>query len=59
MGKPLERVKVSISGDKTFVIVDQYSRGLPPTRIPIESGTVDFDQRFGTQAKCSAFNVRE
>jgi hypothetical protein len=58
-GKPLERVRVSISRDKKFVIVDQYSRGLPPTRIPIEGGTVDFDQRFGTQAKCRAFNTRE
>jgi hypothetical protein len=58
-GKPLERVHVRISGDKKFVIVDQYSRGLPPTRIPIEGGTVDFDQRFGSQAKCRAFNTRE
>jgi hypothetical protein len=58
-GKPLERVKVSISGDKKSVIVDQYSRGLPPTRIPIAGGIVDFDQRFGTRAKCGAFNTRE
>lgn len=58
-GKPLERVHVSISPDKKYVIVDQYQRKLKPTRIPIAGGTVDFDQRFGANAKCAAFNIRE
>ena len=58
-GKPLEPVRVSISPDKKSLIVDQYTRGLPPTRIPVAGGTVDFDQRFGTQAKCGALNTQE
>ena len=30
--------------------------GLLPTAIPVAGGTVDFDQRFGTKAKCGPFN---
>jgi hypothetical protein len=55
-GKPLEPVRVSYTADKKMVIVDQFTRGLPPTRIPVSGGTVDFDQRFGTKAKCGPFN---
>ena len=58
-GKPLEPVRLSISPDKKFLIVDQYTRGLKPTRIPVDGGTVDFDQRFGTNAKCGALNTQE
>jgi hypothetical protein len=58
-GKPLEQVLVSISRDKKFVIVNQYQRNLPPTRIPVGGGTVDFDQRFGKDAKCGGLNTRE
>jgi hypothetical protein len=58
-GKPLEPVRVSISQDKKFLIVDQYTRGHPPTRIPVGGGTVDFDQKWGTQAKCGALNTQE
>jgi hypothetical protein len=56
-GKPLEPVKVSMTSDGKTVIVDQYTRGLKPTRVPISGGTVDFDQRFGTGAKCEAFGT--
>jgi hypothetical protein len=58
-GKPLEPVRISISPDKKTLIVDQYTRGLPPTRIPVTGGTVDFDQRFGTRAKCGALDWHE
>jgi hypothetical protein len=58
-GKPLEPVRVSISPDKKTLIVDQYTRGHPPTRIPVTGGTVDFDQRFGKNAKCEALNAQE
>jgi hypothetical protein len=58
-GKPLEPVRVSVSADKKTIIVDQYTRGLRPTRIPVEGGTVNFDNRFGKDAKCGAFNARE
>ena len=56
-GKPLEPVKVSMTDDGKTVIADQYTRGLKPTRIPVGGGTVDFDQRFGTGAKCEAFGA--
>jgi hypothetical protein len=56
-GKPLEPVKVSMTSDGKTVIVNQYMRGLKPTRIPVAGGTVDFDQRFGTGAKCEAFGT--
>jgi hypothetical protein len=58
-GKPLEPVRLSISPDKKFLIVDQYTRGHPPTRIPVTGGTVDFDQRFGNKAKCGTLNTQE
>jgi hypothetical protein len=57
-GKPLESVLVSISEDRKFVIVNQYTRKLPPTRIPIGGGTVDFDQRFGKDAKCGELSSK-
>ena len=58
-GKPLEPVKVSMTADGKTVIVDQYTRKLPATRIPVSGGTVDFDQRFGTGAKCGPFQPQE
>jgi hypothetical protein len=58
-GKSLEPVKVSMTADGKTVIVDQYTRGLPPTRIPVNGGTVDFDQRFGTHAKCGPFQSQD
>jgi hypothetical protein len=58
-GKVLEPVRVSLSADKQTVIVDQYTRRLPATRIPAAGGTVDFDQRFGTAAKCGPFKAQE
>jgi hypothetical protein len=58
-GKPLEPVKVSMTADGKTVIVDQYTRGLPPTRIPAGGGIVDFDQRFGTGAKCGPFQAQD
>jgi hypothetical protein len=58
-GKPLEPVKVSMTSDGKTVVVDQYTRGLPPTRIPVGGGIVDFDQRFGTQAKCGPFQAQD
>jgi hypothetical protein len=57
-GKALEPVKVSMSADGKTVTVNQYTRGLPPTRIPVTGGTVDFDQRFGTSAKCGPFQAQ-
>jgi hypothetical protein len=53
-GKSLEPVRVSVSSDKKALIIDQYTRKLPVTRIPLAGGTVDFDRRFGTNANCEA-----
>jgi hypothetical protein len=55
-GKHLEPVHVRLSGDGKFLIVDQYLRDYPATRIPVGGGTVDFDDRFATKAKCTALN---
>jgi hypothetical protein len=55
-GKTLEPVRVQYSKDKKSVIVNQYSRKLPPTAVPVAGGTVDFDQRFATGAECGPFN---
>jgi hypothetical protein len=49
-GKSLEPVKVSMTADGKTVIVNQYTRGLPPTRIPVGGSTVDFDHRFARWA---------
>jgi len=54
-GKPLEPVRMRLSSDQQTVIMEQYTRGLPPTRIPVAGGTVDFDHRFGTAAQCGPF----
>ncbi|WP_407168984.1 hypothetical protein [Bradyrhizobium sp. ORS 111] len=58
-GKPLEPVRVTLSDDEKTVTVNQYLRGLPPTRIPVTGGTVDFDQRFATHAKCGPFQSQD
>ena len=58
-GKSLEPVKVSMTADGKTIIVNQYTRGPPPTRIPVGGGTVDFDQRFGTGAKCGPFQAQD
>jgi hypothetical protein len=55
-GKVLEQVRVSLVDNGETLVVDQFTRGLPPTRIPVAGGTVDFDNRFGTKAHCAAFN---
>jgi hypothetical protein len=43
-GKTLEPVHVQYSRDRKSVIVDQYTRKLPPTIVPIAGATVNFDQ---------------
>jgi hypothetical protein len=55
-GKMLEPVHVQYSRDRKSVIVSQHLRKLPPTTIAVTGATVDFDQRFGTGAKCEPFN---
>jgi hypothetical protein len=57
-GKHLERVHITDSPDHNGIVVNQFTRGLPPTTIPKTGGTVNFDQRFGTHAVCGAFGAR-
>jgi hypothetical protein len=58
-GKSLEPVRISVSPDKKTIIVDQYTRGtagnrIPPTKVPIAGGTVQFDSKWATHVKCDA-----
>jgi hypothetical protein len=55
-GKTLEPVRLQYSKDRKALIVDQYTRRLPPTVVAVAGATVDFDQRFATGAKCGPFN---
>ena len=55
-GKIVEPVRIRLSQDGKGVVVDQYTRRLPPTIVPLTGGTVNFDNRFGTRAKCEPFN---
>ena len=56
-GKPLEPVKISMTADGKTVIVNQYTRGLPPTRIPVGGGTVDLTIASPPNAKCGPFQA--
>lgn len=55
-GKTLEPIRLQYSKNRKTVVVDQYTRKLPPTPVPVTGGTVDFDQRFATGVKCGVFN---
>jgi hypothetical protein len=55
-GKTLEPVHVQYSSDRKSVIIDQYTRKLPRTVVPLGGATVDFDQRFATGVKCGPFD---
>ena len=55
-GKPLEPVRVRMAVDKKGVVVDQYTRKLPPTTVPMAGGKVSFDKRFAEDMVCKPFN---
>ena len=56
-GKVLEPVRVSLVDKGETLVVDQFTRpGLKATGIPVAGGTVNFDNRFGANARCAAFN---
>jgi hypothetical protein len=55
-GKVIEPVRLRSTKDNKAITVDQFTRkGLKPATIPMAGGTLDFDPRFGTQAKCEPF----
>jgi hypothetical protein len=55
-GKPLEPVRVRMATDKKGVVVNQYTRKLPPTTVPLAGGKVSFDKRFAEDMECKPFN---
>ncbi len=55
-GKVVEPVRLRSTKDNRSIVVEQFTRkGLKPASIPMTGGTLDFDQRFGTGARCDAF----
>ena len=57
-GKPLEPVRVTLAKDKRGVVVDQYTRGLPPSTVPLKGGKVSFDKRFAENMTCGPVEAR-
>lgn len=53
-GKPLEPVHLQISRRPAGLLVTQHTRGLPPTLVPRNGGTVSFDKRFAVGLACKA-----
>jgi hypothetical protein len=56
-GKHLEPVHIAFTDSGRVLTIEQYTRGLKPTTIPASGATVDFDNRFGTHAKCAPFGI--
>ena len=55
-GKSLEAVLVRYAQDQRALILYQFTRGLPLTVIPMGGGVVNFDNRFGSDAKCGPYD---
>ena len=45
-------MRVTLTKDKRGLIVDQYTRGLPPSTVPLKGGKVTFDKRFAENMAC-------
>jgi hypothetical protein len=58
-GKSLEPARVRLTPDKKGVVVEQTSRRLPATTVPVAGGKVSFDKRFAEDMVCEAFNGTE
>ncbi|MGE3988516.1 hypothetical protein [Pseudorhodoplanes sp.] len=55
-GKVIEPVRLRSTRNNRAIVMEQFTRkGLTPATIPLAGGILDFDRRFGTQAKCEAF----
>jgi hypothetical protein len=55
-GKSLEPARISLAANKKGVVIEQTSRKLPPTTVPIAGGKVSFDRRFAEDMTCGPFN---
>ena len=52
-GKVVEPVRLRSTKDNRSIVMEQFTRkGLKPATIPLAGGALDFDQRFGANAKC-------
>jgi hypothetical protein len=58
-GKSLEPARVRLTADKKGVVVEQLSRRLPATTVPVAGGKVSFDKRFAGDMVCEPFNGTE
>jgi hypothetical protein len=56
-GKPLEPVKVWRDEKAKVLVVDQYTRGLPKAKVPLDGGIVDFDKDFAGAMRCKPYNL--
>jgi hypothetical protein len=52
-GKPLEPINLRAAKENSGIVVDQFTRRLPPTTVPREGGEVSFDTRFASNMRCS------
>ncbi len=52
-GKPLEPINIRAAKENSGIVVDQFTRRLPPTTVPRGGGKVSFDTRFATNMVCS------
>jgi hypothetical protein len=56
--KVIEPVRLRSTKDNKAIVMEQFTRkGLKPATIPMAGGRLDFDQRFGTKAKCEPFRL--
>jgi hypothetical protein len=56
-GKVVEPVRLRSTKDKSAIVMEQFTRkGLKPATVPLAGGSLDFDQRFGSNARCEAFS---
>jgi hypothetical protein len=55
-GKSLEPARISLGSDRKSVVIDQLTRKLPPTSVPVAGGKVSFDKRFAEGMVCEPFN---
>src|SRR6476660_707865 len=57
-GKPLEPVRITLTKDRRGLIVDKYTRGLPPSTVPLKGGKVSFDKRFAENLACKPVEAK-
>lgn len=55
-GKSMEPVKVWRDDKAKAIVVTRYSRGMAPTRVALNGGVVDFDDRFAEGARCKPYD---